>query len=349
MVNILTEQNVVRSLATLKPTDIYIKPDLEGITAGDFKRTSETADRGVAATEALADRLRPLAVSEADYAAWSENIQLARREAPTVHEIQIAGLKRVNPAMVEQHLGIKPGDPVSPPGINDESDEDLWRRLLRERRLHAADDVRERNILRVTPLEKSWGPDYLRYGVSLDSNFTSDSSYTLRLAYQKTWLNHLGGEFVAFGEIGSVNRVGMDYYQPVDERQRYFLETNLAYGSQVSPIFQNDNKLAEYRVTQGVARLSGGINLGTLGQVRAGWEENWWNAKLDVGSPFLPDLSKRYGGWIAQADLDSTDRLYFPTTGWFSKVSLFRLGGRRLQQTQRHRGRLHEHGRLGAE
>jgi NTE family protein len=114
MVNILTEQNVTRSLATLKPTDIYIKPDLEGISAGDFKRTSETADRGVAATEALADRLRPLAVSEADYAAWSENIQLARREAPKVHEIQIAGLKRVNPAMVEQHIGIKPGDPVSP-------------------------------------------------------------------------------------------------------------------------------------------------------------------------------------------------------------------------------------------
>jgi NTE family protein len=30
MVNILTEQNVTRSLATLKATDIYIKPDLEG-------------------------------------------------------------------------------------------------------------------------------------------------------------------------------------------------------------------------------------------------------------------------------------------------------------------------------
>ena len=323
MVNILTEQNVVRSLATLKPTDIYIKPDLEGITAGDFKRTSETADRGVAATEALADRLRPLAVSEADYAAWSENIQLARREAPKVHEIQIAGLKRVNPVMVEQHLGIKPGDAISPSSIKD----DLMRTYgdgYYESVDYSLDDtVRERNILRVTPLEKSWGPNYLRYGVSLDSNFKSDSSYTLRLAYQKTWLNHLGGELLAFGEIGSVNRVGMDYYQPVDERQRYFLETNMSYGSQVNSIFQNDNKLAEYHVTKGVARLSGGINLGTLGQVRAGWEQNWWNAKLDVGSPFLPDLSKRYGGWIAQADLDSTDRLYFPTTGWFSKISYF--------------------------
>ena len=35
MINILTEQNVNRSLALLQPTDIYIKPDLDGITAGD--------------------------------------------------------------------------------------------------------------------------------------------------------------------------------------------------------------------------------------------------------------------------------------------------------------------------
>ncbi|MEF8718243.1 MAG: patatin-like phospholipase family protein [Candidatus Accumulibacter necessarius] len=99
MVNILTEQNVTRSLATLKPTDIYIKPDLEGITAGDFKRTSETADRGVAATEAVADRLRPLAVSETAYAAWVGTGPAARC-APhrEVNEIEIAGLKRVNPA-----------------------------------------------------------------------------------------------------------------------------------------------------------------------------------------------------------------------------------------------------------
>jgi NTE family protein len=118
MVNILTEQNVTRSLATLKATDIYIKPDLEGISAGDFKRTSETADRGVTAAESVADRLRLLAVSESAYAAWTENIQVARREAPKIHEIQIAGLRLVNPAMVEQHIQVKPGDPVNPSVIN---------------------------------------------------------------------------------------------------------------------------------------------------------------------------------------------------------------------------------------
>ncbi|MEF8718242.1 MAG: hypothetical protein V5B44_11105, partial [Candidatus Accumulibacter necessarius] len=43
------------------------------------------------------------------------------------------------------------------------------------------DTLRDRNILRVTPLEKSWGPDYLRYGINLDSNFKTDSTYTCAL------------------------------------------------------------------------------------------------------------------------------------------------------------------------
>ncbi|MBK8576948.1 MAG: patatin-like phospholipase family protein [Candidatus Accumulibacter sp.] len=323
MVNILTEQNVTRSLATLKATDIYIKPDLEGISAGDFKRTSETADRGVQAAESVADRLRLLAVSEAAYAAWTENIQVARREAPKIHEIQIAGLRLVNPAMVEQHIQVKPGDPVNPSVINPDLLRVYGDGYYQNVDYAMLDTLRDRNILRVMPLEKSWGPDYIRYGINLDSNFKSDSSYSLRLGYQKTWINSLGAELLAIGEIGSTNGVSVDYYQPVDARQRYFLETNLKYVSKISSVYQNDNKLAEYRILQGSARFGAGINLGALGQARAGWEENWWNPKLDTGLPVFPEQSKRYGGWVARFDLDQTDRLYFPTSGWNSSVKYF--------------------------
>ena len=323
MVNILTEQNVTRSLATLKATDIYIKPDLEGISAGDFKRTSETADRGVQAAESVADRLRLLAVSESAYAAWTENIQVARREAPKIHEIQIAGLRLVNPAMVEQHIQVKPGDPVNPSVINPDLLRVYGDGYYQNVDYAMLDTLRDRNILRVMPLEKSWGPDYIRYGINLDSNFKSDSSYSLRLGYQKTWINSLGAELLAIGEIGSTNGVSVDYYQPVDARQRYFLETNLKYVSKISSVYQNDNKLAEYRILQGSARFGAGINLGALGQARAGWEENWWNPKLDTGLPVFPEQSKRYGGWVARFDLDQTDRLYFPTSGWNSSVKYF--------------------------
>ncbi|WP_291987412.1 patatin-like phospholipase family protein [Candidatus Accumulibacter sp. ACC007] len=323
MVNILTEQNVTRSLATLKPTDIYIKPDLEGITAGDFKRSSETADRGAKAAEAVADRLRALAVSDTAYAAWVAQMQPPVHAAPRVDEVQVAGLKLVNPAVVKRYLEIKPGDTVNPSKV----DADLMRAYgdgYYEHVDYALDTtLRERNILRVTPVEKGWGPDYMRFGVNLDSNFRTDSTYILRAAYQKTWLNTLGGEFLAYGEIGSQSGFGADLYQPVDAQQRFFLEANASYLNRISGVYQNDNKLAEYRISQTTLRLGGGANIGLLGQARLGWQENWRKSELDTGSPFLPEEAKTYGGWFAALDIDQTDRLYFPTSGWSSNVKYF--------------------------
>jgi NTE family protein len=322
MINILTEQNVGRSLATLKPTDILVQPDLEGISAGDFKRTSETADRGARAAEALADRLRALAVSAAEYAAWAEPIRLARGNAPKIDEIEIAGLKVVNPAMVQRHLQSRLGEPADPAIINS----DLLRTYgdgYYEHVDYSLDTLRGRNILRVTPLEKSWGPDYLRYGVNLDSNFETDSTYNVRLAYQKTWINRLGGEFLAGAEIGSHSGVAVDLYQPVDEEQRYFIETSLGFVNKPAPVYENNDKIAVYRVTDTTARIGAGVNLGLLGQLRAGWQEDWFKSRLDTGSPFLPEESIRYGGWYARLEVDQTDRLYFPTSGWTSTNRYF--------------------------
>ena len=49
MVSILTEQNVTQSLSKLGADDIYIKPDLTGLTAGQFERSAEAADEHVGA------------------------------------------------------------------------------------------------------------------------------------------------------------------------------------------------------------------------------------------------------------------------------------------------------------
>jgi NTE family protein len=323
MVNILTEQNVTRSLATLKPTDIYIKPDLEGITAGDFKRSSETADRGVKATEAVADRLRALSVSETAYAAWVAQVQPPLRAAPRVDEVQIAGLKLVNPAVVERYLQIKPGDTIDPLKL----DADLMRTYgdgYYEHVDYALDNtLRNREILRVLPVEKGWGPDYLRFGINLESNFQTDSTYAIRAAYQKTWLNSLGGEFLGYLQIGSASGIGADFYQPLDARQRYFVEANVNYQSTSTGIYENNEQLAEYALSQSAAQVAAGINVGLLGQARLGWQENWRKATIQTGSPFLPAESKTFGGWFASLDFDQTDRIYFPTKGWSSSVKYF--------------------------
>ena len=71
---------------------------------------------------------------------------------------------------------------------------------------------------------------YLRFGINLESNFREDSTYGLRVAYDKTLLNPLTAELIVAAEIGNSPGVLVDYYQPLEAQQRYFFESALSYG-----------------------------------------------------------------------------------------------------------------------
>ncbi len=69
MINILTEQNVNRSLKELTPRDILIVPELGNFSSGDFDNLAKTVPIGEAAARKVADRLRALSLPPEQYAA----------------------------------------------------------------------------------------------------------------------------------------------------------------------------------------------------------------------------------------------------------------------------------------
>src|SRR5437867_5499355 len=69
VINILTEQNVQLSLATLKATDILILPELGDFSASDFDHLPKTVPIGEAAARKVADRLSRLSLPPEEYAA----------------------------------------------------------------------------------------------------------------------------------------------------------------------------------------------------------------------------------------------------------------------------------------
>jgi NTE family protein len=181
----------------------------------------------------------------------------------------------------------------------------------------------DRNVLRVLPVEKSWGPNYLRFGIGLESNMATGATYTLRAAYQKTWLNALGAELLTVAEIGNRSRLAVDFFQPLDGAQRYFVQVKAGYQRESVYVFEDDKKLAELSVYELGGELLAGLRVGGLGQLRAGWAETAKRGTIDVGPPQVPAYRVHYGGWFVSADLDRMDRIYLPRDGWSVRARYF--------------------------
>ncbi len=322
MIGILTEQNVSRSRAMLKAGDIYIKPDLEGIWASDFALHTEAAARGQVAAETLEAKLAALSLKAEAYAAWRQRLDVQQREPIRIDEVQVVGLQRVNPGAVERFLKLAPGGTLRAGDI----DRDLLQ-IYGDGHYESVDyavhSSEGRNILRVMPMEKSWGPDYLRFGVSLEADNRDGSSFGLRAAYHRTWINPLGGELLYHAELGSNNRLGVNYYQPFDARQDYFFEGLLGFEQERINVFQDKHRIAQYKATEGRVGAWLGRNMDFRGTARLGWLQRDRSYRRDIGVSSLPNADANFGGWQAALEFDRFDRMYFPTRGWAARLSYF--------------------------
>ncbi len=320
MVALLTEQNVGASLALLTPRDLLIRPELGDITAADFARHAEAAERGRAAMRMHEGALAALAVDERAYAAWRRGASVAERDIPRVDAIEVAGLKRVAPELLLRHVRQRTGAPL----MVDRLEVDLERaygdghyeRLDYTVRREST-PTGDRTVLRLLPVEKAWGPDYLRLGLQLQSTLNQGSRYQLRAALQRTWLNPLGAELLLAGELGDATGLMAEFVQPLDPAQRWFADVTAEYRRERSDYFLIEQRIAEYRSARSRLELGLGLNLVRLGQLRvAGWAGESTRS-LETGIDLfagLPEPSLR--GWVLGFELDRLDRLYFPRHGW---------------------------------
>ncbi|MEN9628392.1 MAG: hypothetical protein RJA10_1619, partial [Pseudomonadota bacterium] len=319
MVNILTEQNVRRSIDSLTPRDVYLRPDLDGITAADFDLHAEAAARGRTAAERVASQLAGLSLPPADYDAWRQRFVQAPRTPPRVDAIEIAGLSRVQPDIVRRHLRQEAGQTLDSIRLS----RDLVR-VYGEGDFEGVDyrlvSEGTRHVLRILPAEKKWGPDYLRVGLSLSSTLSQGASYSLRAAWHKTWINRWGGEWLAVGELGDTNGASMEWFQPLGTHSPWFTDAALRFRRHRLDIFASDLRVSEYVFEKSSLGLKAGLNLGALGQFHGGWHLTRWHPSLATGLPLIEGRQALHHGLQAGLEIDRLSRRFFPTDGWSLRV-----------------------------
>jgi NTE family protein len=272
---------------------------------------------------AVADKLRALSVSPEAYRLWKGSVRLEPPpQPPLVHEVHVAETRFVNRNDLRAAIGQKEGEILDSKRLAEDlvlvySRGDLMSldyAVLRER---------DKTLLRLTPLEKSWGPDYLRFGVNLSSDFRSESPYNLRALYRKTWINSYGAELLTAVQLGSNQGLGLDFYQPLDYRQRYFVRTYANTEQQKVGLYYDGDRVAEYLVRDNRLGLDLGVNLDVYGQARLGWLERGLRATRETGDPLLPDSKGQVGGPTVSVALDTQDFAFFPTKGYRANLDYF--------------------------
>ena len=318
MINILTEQNVQASLAMLGPRDILILPELGDFSAADFDHLTATIPIGEAAARAVAARLAPLALPPERYAALR-----ARQQTPAppgeqpVDEIRFEKLARVDQAVATGIMETQPGQPLQPEML----DRDM-------RRLFGTGDFEHvnyriieepgRRVLAVDAIEKSWGPNFLRFGLGLSSDFGGDAFFNVLTSYRKTWLNSLGAEWRTDLQIGRTSRLFTEFYQPLVAGRYLFVVPSAQYERRGVSIFQGNDRIASYDVRTGSVALQLGSQLTKYGEMRVGIEGARSQTRLDTGPSFLevtPTKTDKIG-FTAHALVDQLDSAIFPRNGY---------------------------------
>ncbi len=314
MLTILVRKETLRQIERLGTQDILIRPDLGLFGSTNFGEIVETIEPGGHATRAMAGRLRQLAVNETAYAAWLDKRTKRALEGEKLKFVRVVHDSRLAPEVLESRLSLEPGDPVDTERIEEDANR-LYGLQLFESVSYRLVTEEGRTGVEFDARSKSWGPNYLRFGVSLEDDFEGSTGFNLAARLTRTGLNRLGAEWRTDLQIGTDPTLISEYYQPLTYNSRVFLASKLELRQSNLNAFVMNDRVATLRISTAQASMDMGTELGVSGEFRIGAYRGIGEARVKVGDPALPNIDFETGGAFARLRIDTLDNARFPRHG----------------------------------
>jgi len=330
MLQILTEQNVQRSLKELGPNDILIAPDLTGVGFLDFERHDKAMQAGIAAARAASAKLVTLALPEAQYTAY----ELHRLAAPVAADhakplvaIKVEPSQRINPKELEVQSGLEIGKPVTVEQAQMAGAHLFGRGDLSRVETEVRDTPEGREVT-IKPTEADWAHSRLRVGLELNSDFADNSAFELKAMHVLSSINPWGGELRTQLRVGTERAIGTQWWQPLGAGSQWYIAPSFEYGGGSGDLFNASGfRQAHYGVKYGSGTFAVGRQLGNWGDVRLGVTRISQQSHLIVPE----DLNKVNSTVTAETlavNVDTLDSVAFPTRGTLFSLNWQRYEGR---------------------
>lgn len=342
MVNILTEQNVRRSLDLLTPADLLLAPPLGKITSADFNRATDLVKIGHDYAQSQRQALERFSVPPADYAQWKLQRQVhvasARSRGGWVSQIRFEGVDESRVDRIGQLLDSEAGQALDVQRVEQDlrmlaATGDYDRVDYRLERLGS--DGTEALIVRLR--DNDWGPNYLRMGLDLRTDFEGRSAFNLRLSHNRRWLSRSGTEWRNRLQLGATTAASTEIFQPLGAEGDQFMAANLGASIRRVELYDSAAEAAVVRRSDANLGVDYGWPLGLLGhlgEARAGLVASWHHTRPELLGGALANLNPavfqlkwRETGLRLGLVSDQLDHANFPTSGHRVRGEL--IGGHR--------------------
>ena len=342
MIAILIQHNSKQQLEKLKAQDVLIAPPLGDTSSYDFGNVKRVIAVGERAARAATERLVALAMTPQEAQRYAQRREQARQVSPPrIDFVQVDSGSKNYSQRLNSLFDDLTGKPLDPDA--------LARRmttLYGEGSLDTLDYQVVQNPennhygLLLDARGNSIGPNYVRFGLSLQEDFQGNSTYDAAMRYVMSEITRPGGEFVWDLQIGQTSLIATEIFLPFSEFSGWFVDPHASISATNVPWFGLQSQAAGGKVSNSVDQteiaqyllhtyeygVDFGKQFGNWGEIRAGIQREEGHSHLEIGDPSDQLLQKQpnqdFGvhDYFVRFSYDRLDDVNFPHTGQQAKL-----------------------------
>jgi NTE family protein len=350
MLAILVRKDSDLQRRSLSPQDVLIEPDLGTAASTDFSAPAAIVDRGQNAARSAVPRLSAYSVGDDAYHEYLArraqrepglppiqfvrvDAQSKRYERTILAEMQplvgkplnsdqvgkritelygLGNFETLDYTLVNQNAATGGGTATSTGTSNGTSTSTS---TAAGTGTNTGANGDEESGLEVRARRKSWGPNYLWFGLNLQDDFQGNSRYNAAARFVVTEVNELGAESLNDVQIGSDPKIVSEFYQPIDALRTWFVAPSARVEVRDLGVYDHNLEVADFRDREAEADLDVGRNLGNWGEIRAGFHRTNGETHVRLGDPTLVEQLYNNGEFFFKFSYDRLDNVHFPRDG----------------------------------
>jgi NTE family protein len=320
LTTIMTRRSTDQQLDLLGEQDVLIRPDLEGYSSADFYDAPVLFELGASGARAHAVELNPLAVSNEAWQAYKSRLVSANLNAGLIARVEVEHDRRLGREFLRERIRQKAGEPLDVDAL--EADlKRIYGLGYYEIVAYSQSPSPNGTLLTIKVQEKSWGPNYLSFGLNYEDNFDGDTRFNLASSLRMTELNELGAEWQTGVQLGTEPHIRTQWYQPLDYGYERFLVAGVQYSRDTFSVYgPGSERIAELDVTFRQADFGLGMELGGNAEARFTYARGYASVDKQVGTAAAPEGAVHQGNVSLQLVHDSLDDAFFPRDGAFAGI-----------------------------